>query len=175
MSATVLRRALRSSGFGRSRTWLVTALLAGGLLVQACSNQTSGSGTPSFPAGTTGHGDGPTQVIVNVATNPNAVELNRRIGITVLVTNFNGRPLEGRHVQLSTTFQKLDQVDGFTDADGKFVTFLFCDPAVGAGSATVVAFVEGTSNFAQVTCGTPTPTGTTGTSAGGTSATQQKR
>src|SRR5438093_630388 len=103
MRATSSLRTMGSSGFGRSRTWLVVALLGAALSIQACSNQTPGSGTPSFPSGTTGHGDGPTQVIINVAINPNRQDVGGRIGITVLVVNFNGRPLEGKHVQLSTT------------------------------------------------------------------------
>jgi hypothetical protein len=153
-----------SSGFGRSRTWLVVALLGAALSIQACSNQTSGSGTPSFPSGTTGHGDGPAGVIVQVAINPNHQDVEGRIGITVLVLNVNGRPLEGKHVQLSTTDLNLDRVDGFTDADGKFVSFLFC---ARDASAVITAFVEGTAATGTATCGAGTaPTGGTATGTG---------
>jgi hypothetical protein len=136
---------------------LVVLLLAGGALVQACSNQTSGGG-PSFPSGTTGHADNPSQITVRVGINPNSIEFGRRAGVTVLVTNQNGRPLEGRHVQLSTTVGKLDVVDGFTDADGKFVSFLVItalDAANVAGvtQAVVTAFVDGATGSAVVNFG----------------------
>lgn len=173
MCATLPRGRTRSTGSGRSRIWLLALLLlVGGALVQACTNQTSGGG-PSFPAGQTGTADFPEAIIVRVGINANTIELNRKAGVTVLVTNFNGHPLEGRHVQMSTTFGRLDQVDGFTDVDGKFVTFLFCDPDAGAGSATVTAFVQGQIGSATVTCGgaptTPTTTasGTPGSGGGG--------
>jgi hypothetical protein len=141
---------------------LLVLLLAGGALVQACSNQTSGGG-PSFPSGTTGHADNPSQITVRVAINANSIEFGRRAGVTVLVTNQNGRPLEGRHVQLSTTVGRLDTVDGFTDADGKFVSFLLItalDAANVAGvtQAVVTAFVDGATGSAVVNFGPITAT-----------------
>jgi hypothetical protein len=168
MCARLPRGRTRSTGSGRSRIGLLALLLlVGGALVQACTNQTSGGG-PSFPAGQTGTADFPEAIIVRVGVNANAIELNRKAGITVLVTNFNGHPLEGRHVQMSTTFGRLDQVDGFTDVDGKFVTFLFCDPDSGAGSATVTAFVQGAVGQNTVTCGvTAPPAGGTASGGGG--------
>jgi hypothetical protein len=165
MCATRPRTMARTMGrtsSGRSRIWVaVLVLLVGGALVQACTDNKQAS---TFPTGQTGHSDTALDVRVVIGLNPNSVEVGRRIGITVLVTNFNGRPLEGRHVQLTTTAERLDQVDGFTDPDGKFVTFLFCDSA---GGASIVAFVEGaTSQPASATCAgapTGTTTGTTGT------------
>ncbi len=163
-------RTMGSTGSGRSRLWLLAlVLLAGGALVQACTDNKGGGGP--FPTGQTGHADTPSEMIVRVGVNPNRVELNRRAGITVLVTNFNGRALPGRHVQLSTSADRLqvlvdgallDQVDGFTDIDGKFVAFLFCDPAVGGVTATITAFVEGAVGTGTVICGSGgvTPTGT---------------
>jgi hypothetical protein len=136
---------------------LLVLLLAGGALVQACSNQTSGGG-PSFPSGTTGHADNPSQITVRVAINANSIEFGRRAGVTVLVTNQNGRPLEGRHVQLSTTVGRLDTVDGFTDADGKFVSFLLitaldAQNVAGVTQAVVTAFVDGATGSAVVNFG----------------------
>jgi hypothetical protein len=182
MCARRPRGRTRSTGSGRSRIWLLALLLlVGGALVQACTNQTSGGG-PSFPSGQTGTADFPEAIIVRVGVNANTIELNRKAGITVLVTNFNGFPLEGKHVQMSTSFGRLDIVDGFTDVDGKFVTFLFCDPDIGSGIATVTAFVQGAIGTATVTCGggaAPTAGGTgTGTPSGGgtgTPVTQAKK
>jgi hypothetical protein len=179
MGATLRRLATGSTGFGRSIGLLAVLLLVGGLLY-ACSNQ-SGSSGPTFPAGQTGHADNPAQIHVQVAVNPNTIELGRRAGITVLVTNTNGRPLQGLHVQLSTDVGSLDVVDGFTDPDGKFVSFLRitdtdANNAGGKHEATVTAFVEGavgtaTVNFSQcgistavdVSAATPTPTAATPT------------
>lgn len=145
----------------QSKTWLFTILVLLGALLGACTNQ-SGSSGPSHPTGQTGHADTSADIRVQVAVNPNTIDFERRAGITVLVTNrIGGRPLEGRHVQLSTTVGTLDVVDGFTDADGKFVSFLLC---TAAGSAAITAFVEGASGTATVTCGgpptTPAPTTT---------------
>jgi hypothetical protein len=136
----------------------VLALLA--LFVQACSDNKGPAG-PTFGAGQTGHADTAAQIVVQVAINPNTIELGRRAGITVLVTNLNGRPLEGRHVQLSTNVGSLDVVDGFTDALGKFVSFIRIteqDAASAAGlvQATVTAFVEGATGQGTVNFGTGT-------------------
>jgi hypothetical protein len=143
----------RPAGF-----WCLAVMLLAGLLSQACSDNKGPSG-PTFGAGQTGTADTSEQIRVQVAVNPGSIELGRRAGVTVLVTNLNGRPLQGRAVQLSTTVGKLDRVDGFTDAAGKFITFLLITPqdaanAAGLTSATVTAFVEGATaeadvNFAQ--------------------------
>lgn len=146
----------RRHGFG---ALAVLALVA--LLVQACSDNKGPAG-PTFGAGQTGHADTPAQIVIQVAINPNTIELGRRAGITVLVTNLNGRPLEGRHVQLSTTVGQLDVVDGFTDAGGKFISFIRIteqDAANSAGlvQATVTAFVEGATGQGTVSFGTADP------------------
>src|SRR5262245_53331588 len=96
-------------------------LLLVGALSVACSNQSSNNG-PGNPAGLTGNADNPNQMLVRVAIHRAQVEVGDRVGITVLATNSNGRPLEGRHVQLSISNSgpgRLDQVNGFTDPDGK--------------------------------------------------------
>lgn len=124
------RRGARRSGL----RWAIALVLVGGL-TYACSNQKEAKG-PQHPAGVTGSDDGGT--IVTVTINPNNVPLNRRAGITVIVTSVGGQRLEGRHVQVSTEGGRLDRVDGFTDADGKFVTFLLCDSS---GTFTVTAVV----------------------------------
>ena len=136
----------------RRHAFLVLSVLAlVAMFVQACSDNKGPAG-PTFGADQTGHADTAAQIVVQVAVNPNTIELGRRAGITVLVTNTNGRPLEGRHVQLSTTAGRLDRVDGFTDSFGKFVSFLFADPAnTAGGTATVTAFVEGATGAASVT------------------------
>ena len=58
----------------------------------------------------------------------------------------------------------LAQVDGFTDPDGKFTTFLLCTDA-GTKPTEITAFVEGATGVGTCQCGfpttpTPTPTGT---------------
>jgi len=167
MRATVRRIATGSTGSWRL-IGLLAVLLVVGALLQACSNQ-GGSSGPSHPAGQTGTADNPTQIIVRVAINPNTIELGRRAGVTVLVTNTNGRPLQGRHVQLSTSVGQLDVVDGFTDADGKFVSALrvtAADVTSGQSSATVTAFVDGAVgsavvNFAGLPALTLAPTNVT--------------
>ncbi len=150
-----------SNGAGRSGIWLLGGLLVLAALSQACTDQ-SGSKGPTFPATQTGEADTSSQIKVQVAVNPNQIELGRRAGITVLVTNTNGRPLEGRRVQVSTSHGRLDTVDGVTGADGKFVTFLFapCGSVTAGTAVTVTAFVESaTSGTATVnvivgsTCG----------------------
>ena len=135
-----------SEGSRRHGFWTLAVVALVGLLVQACSDNKGPAG-PSFPSGQTGHADTPAQILVRVAINAGTIELNRRAGITVVVTNLNGRPLANRLVQLSTTVGTLDRVDGFTDADGKFVTTLRVTEADATGrtSATVTAFVEGAS------------------------------
>ncbi len=146
----------------RSKTGLFTILVVLGALLGACSNQ-SGSSGPSHPAGQTGHADSTSQIRVQISPHRASVDVNDRVGLTVLVTNTNGRPLEGRHVQLGITNQQrgtLDQVDGFTDADGKFVTFLLCTDDA---SPTITAFVEGATASTTVTCGAGSTTTTTGT------------
>ena len=152
----------------RSKIWTLVAVLVLGGLIHACSNQSSSSG-PSFPAGQTGTADTTSQLILRVVAHRAQADVGDRIGLTVLVTNSNGRALEGRHVQMGITngqVGRLDQVDGFTDADGKFVTFLFCNES---GAPVVAAFVEGATSSVTVTCGTPTASGTTaGTPTGGT-------
>jgi hypothetical protein len=163
MGATVRRLATGSTRFGRSIGLLAILLLVGTLLY-ACSNQ-SGSSGPSHPAGQTGTADTATQIIVRVAIHRAVVDVGDRVGITVLVTNLNGRALEGRHVQLGISNNgpgRLDQVNGFTDPDGKFTTFLFCNAA---GDVTeITAFVEGAFAIGTCQCGFPaTDTGTGGT------------
>ncbi|HLE44014.1 MAG TPA: hypothetical protein VJB36_08365 [Methylomirabilota bacterium] len=136
----------------RSKTGLLTILVVLGALLGACSNQ-SGSSGPSHPAGQTGHADSTGQIRVQVSPHRAAVDVGDRIGLTVLVTNFNGRALEGRHVQLGITNGQpgqIDQVDGFTDVDGKYVTFLLC---TADGSPEITAFVEGQTGTATVVCG----------------------
>jgi hypothetical protein len=145
----------------RCHAFLVLSVLA--LVVvfaQACSDNKGPAG-PTFGAGQTGTADTVAQIVVQVAINPNTIELGRRAGITVLVTNTNGRPLEGRHVQLSTNVGSLDVVDGFTDAAGKFVSAIRIteqDAANAAGlvQATVTAFVEGAIGTGTVNFGTGT-------------------
>lgn len=149
----------------RSRSWLFTTLLLLGALVQACTNQ-SGSSGPSHPAGQTGHADTTAQIRVQVSPHKAAVGLGEVLGITVLVTNLNGRPLEGRHVQLGITNAqagRLTEVDGFTDVDGKFVSFLFCETD---SAPEITAFVEGATDSRTVTCGTGGTTTATGTGTG---------
>lgn len=132
------------------------ALVLVALLGQACSDNKGPAG-PTFGTGQTGHADTPGQIVVQVAINANSIQLDRRAGITVLVTNLNGRALAGKKVQMSTTVGSLDIVDGVTDAQGKFVTTLkisSSDVAPGAsGQAVVTAFVEGASGSAVVTVG----------------------
>jgi hypothetical protein len=119
-------------------------------LGQACSDNKGPAG-PKFPAGQTGTSD--SGVIVFVGINPNNIEPGRRAGVTVVARTPNGRGIPGLHVQLSTTIGKLDIVDGFTDADGKFVSFLFIGPveALQTTSGTVTALVEGVTGSATVT------------------------
>jgi hypothetical protein len=142
----------------RRHAFLVLSVLAlVAMFVQACSDNKGPAG-PTFGAGQTGHADTAAQIVVQVAINPNTIELGRRAGITVLVTNLNGRPLQGRHVQLSTNVGQLDVVDGFTDAGGKFVSFIRIteqDAANAAGlvQATVIAFVEGATGQGTVNFG----------------------
>ena len=141
--------------------WCLVVVLLVGAMAQGCSDNKGPAG-PTFGAGQTGHADTVAQIVVQVAINPNTIELGRRAGITVLVTNTNGRPLEGRHVQLSTNVGQLDVVDGVTDALGKFVSFIRIteqDAANAAGlvQATVTAFVEGAFATATVNFGTGVP------------------
>jgi Bacterial Ig-like domain (group 1) len=159
MGATLRRVATGSTGSWRS-IGLLAVLLLVGALIAACSNQSSSNG-PGNPAGLTGNADNPTQMIVRVAIHRAQVEVGDRVGITVVVTNSNGRPLEGRHVQLSISNSqpgRLDQVDGFTDPDGKFTTFLFCSAD---GTPEITAFVEGAFGIGSCTCGAGTTGGTT--------------
>jgi hypothetical protein len=146
------------TGSRRHGFLVLIALLGLGLLVQACSDNKGPAG-PTFGAGEVGHADTAAQIVVQVAINPGTIELGRRAGITVLVTNTNGRPLANRHVQLSTTLGTIDQVDGFTDALGKFVSFIRitaqdAENAQGLTQATVTAFVEGAQGQAFVNFGT---------------------
>jgi hypothetical protein len=165
MAATLRRLATGSTGFGRSIGLLAVLLLVGGLFY-ACTNQ-EGTQGPSFPAGQTGHSDTAKDIRVQVAIHRAVVDVGDRVGITVLVTNTNGRPLQGLHVQLGISNNmpgKLDQVDGFTDPDGKFTTFLLCTDA-GTKPTEITAFVEGATGVGTCQCGfpttpTPTPTGT---------------
>ena len=115
-------RATRSRGARGPGAWAVAVLALFAVLVQACSDNKGPAG-PTFGASTVGTA-GPGQVRVQVAVNPNTIQPGRQAGVTVLVTNANGVPLEGRMVQLSTTIGTLSIVDGFTDAVGKFVSFL---------------------------------------------------
>lgn len=154
MCATRRGKTFGSTGSGRARTFLLAALLLLGALVQACSDQKGSKGT-SFPTGTSGNAETSASIRVQVAINPNTIELGRTAGITVLATNTNGLPLEGRLVQLSTSVGRLNVVDGFTDAAGKFVSALRVTAsdvanAAGATSATVTAFIEGASASAVV-------------------------
>jgi len=158
MGATLRRIATGSTGSWRS-VGLLAVLLLVGALYSACSNQSSSNG-PAHPAGQTGTADSPGQMIVRVAIHRAQVDVGDRVGITVLVTNLNGRPLEGRHVQLGITNSgpgRLDQVDGFTDPDGKFTTFLFCNVD---GDVEITAFVEGALALGTCHCGAPTTGGT---------------
>jgi hypothetical protein len=163
MGATLRRLVTGSTGFGRSIGLLAVLLLVGGLFY-ACTNQ-EGSQGPSFPAGQTGHADTAGERVVQVAIHRAIVDVGDRVGITVLVTNLHGQPLQGLHVQLGITNNgpgKLDQVDGFTDPDGKFTTFLLCN-AAGSTPTEITAFVEGAVGKGTCQCGfpvTPTPTQT---------------
>jgi hypothetical protein len=138
------------TGSPRRAILILCGLALVSALVQACSDNTGPAG-PSFGsggAGQVGHADSAAQILVQVAVNPNTIELGRQAGITVLATNPNGRALPNKHVQLSTTVGTLNRVDGFTDAGGKFVAFLRIteqDAANAAGlvQATITAFVEG--------------------------------
>lgn len=171
------------TGSRRQAFWVLSVLALVALLVQACSDNKGPAG-PTFGAGQTGHADTTADIRVQVAINPNTIELGRRAGITVLVTNTNGRPLEGRHVQLSTNVGQLDVVDGFTDAGGKFVSFIRIteqDAANSAGlvQATVTAFVEGATGQGTVNFGTavalaisPSTATVTQTNVGGTCTTR---
>jgi hypothetical protein len=143
------------TGSRRRVFWSLAALLLVGLLAQACSDNKGPAG-PTFPAAQTGHADTPDQIVVQVAINPNTVSFNRPVGVTVVVTNTNGRFLPGKRVQMSTSLGTLDPVDGFTNSGGQFVTFLRVTPQnvvqAGTNTATVTAFVEGavgtgTANF----------------------------
>ena len=154
MCATGRGKTLGNTGSGRARIFLLAALLGLGALVQACTDQKGSKGT-TFPTGTTGNAETSGSIRVQVAINPNTIELGRTAGITVLVSNTNGLPLEGRLVQLSTSVGRLNVVDGFTDAAGKFVSALRVTAtdlanAAGVTSATVTAFVEGASGTAVV-------------------------
>jgi hypothetical protein len=164
MCATGRGKTLGSTGSGRARIFLVAALLLLGALVQACSDQKGSKGT-SFPTGTTGNAETSANIRVQVGINPNTIELGRSAGITVLATNTNGLPLEGRLVQLTTSLGQLSVVDGFTDAAGKFVSALrvTATDVANAGSltsATVTAFVEGASGSAIVNFALPPTPGT---------------
>jgi hypothetical protein len=146
----------RHAGF-----WCLAVVLLAGLLSQACSDNKGPAG-PTLGAGQTGTADTAADIRVQVAVNPNTIRLGQRAGITVLATNTNGRPLQGRHVQVSTTVGRLDRVDGFTDAAGKFVTFLTITDAdarnaAGLTEAEVTAFVEGAVGTADVNFGVPPP------------------
>jgi hypothetical protein len=154
MCATGRGKTLGSTGSGRARiVGLAALLLLLGGLVQACTDQKGSKGT-TFPTGVTGNADTSGEIRVQVAINANTVEVGRRAGITVLVSNRNGLPLEGRLVQVSTTLGRIDQVDGFTDPNGKYSTALFCDVA---GAAVITAFVEGASSAnTTITCGNGT-------------------
>ncbi len=157
MGATLRRIATGSTGSWRSIGVLAVLLLVGALFA-ACSNQSSSNG-PANPAGTAGHADTASQLIVRVAIHRAQVDVGDRVGITVLVTNLNGRPLEGRHVQLGISNSgpgRLDQVNGFTDPDGKFTTFLFCNFD---GDVEITAFVEGAFAIGTCHCGAPTTEG----------------
>jgi Calx-beta domain len=161
----------RQAGF-----WCLAVVLLAGLLSQACSDNEGPAG-PTFGSGQTGTADTAADIRVQVAVNPNTIRLGQRAGITVLATNTNGRPLQGRHVQVSTTVGRLDRVDGFTDAAGKFVTFLTITDAdarnaAGLTEAEVTAFVEGAVGTADVNFGVPPPaTPTTPTNGNGAVAT----
>ena len=136
------------------RAWIL-AILALAALVQACTDNNGKSPGPTFPSGTTGFASTGADLTVQVAVNPNTIQPGRRSGVTVLVLNRNGRGVPGKHVQLSTTIGELDVVDGFTDADGKFVSWLKISEQAAsvATSGTVTAFVEGKTGSATVTSG----------------------
>jgi Calx-beta domain len=160
----------RHAGF-----WCLAVVLLAGLLSQACSDNKGPAG-PRFGSGQTGTADTAADIRVQVAVNPNTIRLGQRAGITVLATNTNGRPLQGRHVQVSTTVGRLDRVDGFTDAAGKFVTFLTITDAdarnaAGLTEAEVTAFVEGAVGTADVNFGVPPPVTPTPPTNGGAVAT----
>jgi hypothetical protein len=148
MDARRTQRTTASRGDRRHKahkSWIL-AILALAALVQACTDNSGKSPGPTFPSGTTGFADtgGPTgDVLVQLAVNPGTVERGRRAGVTVLVTNTNGAALPGQHVQLSTTAGNLTVVDGFTDLDGKFVSFLQVPCSDPSGSASVLAIVRG--------------------------------
>jgi Calx-beta domain len=158
--------ARRGGAMGKTRSrqagfWCLAVVLLAGLLSQACSDNKGPAG-PTFGSGQTGTADTAADIRVQVAVNPNTIRLGQRAGITVLATNTNGRPLQGRHVQVSTTVGRLDRVDGFTDAAGKFVTFLTITDAdarnaAGLTEAEVTAFVEGAVGTADVNFGVPPP------------------
>jgi hypothetical protein len=148
-------RATRSRKAHGPGVWAVAVLALLAALVQACSDNKDNAG-PRFGAPIVGTAD-PGQLRVQVAVNPNTIQPGRQAGVTVLVTNLSGTPLEGKMVQLSTTIGTLSIVDGFTDAAGKFVSFLrisAADASV-ATSGTVTAFVEGVTGIATVTSGAP--------------------
>jgi len=130
--------------------WALAGLLLVGVLLAACSVNKGPAG-PQFRSGQTGEADTSDQVRVQVAVNAGSIERGRRAGITVLVSNVNGRPLEGRLVQISTTQGQIDQVDGFTDSHGKFSTAIFFPCNLTAGiTALIRAFSEGSFNAEPV-------------------------
>lgn len=150
-------------------TWLrnstaVTHLLLGVLLLPvllvACSDNKSNKG-PRFGAAITGTSTGGA-FLITITINPNNVEPGQQAGITVVVATFNGAPIAGRPVQLSTSGGRLSTVSGTTDPAGKFVAFITVD-APGGGNTpgnipatvTITATVDGLSASAILTIGAP--------------------
>ncbi len=166
MDATPTLRAMTSRRYRGGRPWTLAILLSvAALLIQACSDN-SGPAGPSFqcteartaqtrtvsaaatcgPAPSTGHADTAGQIRVQVGVNPNTIEIGRRAGVTVFVTNTNGLPLPDKLVQLSPDVGTLDVTVGRTNAQGQFSSSLriaATDTTAGKTSATVTAFVEG--------------------------------
>lgn len=140
----------RLEGRHRGREpWLAGTLgllLAVGVLVPACTDNKGPTG-PSGQQGrvaTTGDAFNPTQIRIIVTANPASTEPGRRVEITVLVTNANGLPLEGRLTTVAAStaapnaFGTVDGPQGRTDANGIYRTTLVVRCA-DAGISTVPA------------------------------------
>jgi hypothetical protein len=126
MNAPAIEPDAKPPGSIRTRLWIAAWLIAAGLLVQSCSDN-SGPAGPSFQNGqtvpVTGTAPTTTQIVVQVVANPSSTEPGRRVNATVIVTNVNGLPLAGRQVTVFTTAGgTVDNPVGTTDANGTYTT-----------------------------------------------------
>jgi hypothetical protein len=154
-------------------------LVVGALLIQACSDNKGSSG-PTFacrentigqktarsgsvrtlaactasPAPVVGDAIGGPEgtLFVQVTINPGTVTRGRRASVLVIVTNINGKPLQGRRVQLAPSAGQLDQTTGLTDVNGLFSTTLLVPCEVTPDTSIgVAAVVEGVTAQAAAT------------------------